>query len=74
MQCIQKKIFIIIIKKLLQNNPYEFYETVKPYLINTNYEEFLASLNDIIWLNKELPEDVLNKLYNSNFRTKDIIK
>lgn len=58
----------------LQNNPYEFYETVKPYLINTNYEEFLASLNDIIWLNKELPEDVLNKLYNSNFRTKDIIK
>jgi NitT/TauT family transport system substrate-binding protein len=58
----------------LQNNPQEFYETVKPYLIDTNYEEFLASLNDIIWFNKDIPKDVLNKLYNSNFNTKDLIK
>lgn len=58
----------------LQNNPQEFYETVKPYLIDTNYEEFLASLNDIIWFNKDVPKDVLNKLYNSNFNTKDLIK
>jgi NitT/TauT family transport system substrate-binding protein len=58
----------------LQNNPEEFYKTVKPYFANTSYDEFLTSLNDIIWLNKDISNDVLIKLNNSDFKTKDIIK
>lgn len=58
----------------LQNNPKEFYNTVKPYLTNISYEEFLSSLNDIIWLNKDIPTNILEKLDNSNFKTKDLIK
>ena len=42
----------------LQNNPKEFYNTVKPYLTNISYEEFLSSLNDIIWLNKDIPTNI----------------
>ena len=37
-------------------------------------EEFLSSLNDIIWLNKDIPTNILEKLDNSNFKTKDLIK
>lgn len=58
----------------LQNNPEEFYNTVKPYLTNTSYEEFLASINDILWINKDIPQNVLQKLNDSNFNTKDLIK
>jgi NitT/TauT family transport system substrate-binding protein len=58
----------------LQNNPEEFYNTVKPYLTNTSYEDFLASLNDILWFNKDIPQNVLQKLDDSNFNTKDLIK
>lgn len=58
----------------LQNNPEEFYNTVLPYLTNTSYEEFLASINDILWINKDIPQNVLQKLNDSNFNTKDIIK
>ena len=58
----------------LQNNPEEFYNTVLPYLTNTSYEEFLASINDILWINKDIPQNVLQKLNDSNFNTKDLIK
>ena len=58
----------------LANNPKEFYETIKSYLPNTSYEEFLTSLNDIIWINSNAPEEIITKLRNSNFKTRDIIK
>lgn len=58
----------------LANNPKEFYETIKLYLPNTSYEEFLASLNDIVWINSNVPEEIITKLRNSNFKTRDIIK
>ncbi|MBP7741915.1 MAG: hypothetical protein KA073_00900 [Aliarcobacter sp.] len=58
----------------LQNDPKEFYETIKPYMLNTSYEEFLSSLTQIVWLNKEIPENILHKLNNSDFKTKDLIK
>jgi NitT/TauT family transport system substrate-binding protein len=59
----------------LHNNPKEFYETINPYLKNnTSYEEFLTSLDDVIWLNKDIPENILNKLRDSNFKTRDLIK
>ncbi len=37
----------------LKQNPKEFYETVKGYLENQTYEQFIASLDGIEWLNEK---------------------
>ncbi|MEZ4693062.1 MAG: hypothetical protein R2837_03465 [Aliarcobacter sp.] len=58
----------------LQNDPKEYYETIKDYLIDANYEEFSESLNDIIWINKNIPEKIIENLSNKNFPTRDLIK
>lgn len=58
----------------LQNNPKEFYDTIKPYLLDTTYEDFLSSLGDIIWINKNIPPKLIERLNNSDFPTRDIIK
>lgn len=43
----------------LKQNPKEFYETVKGYLENQTYEQFIASLDGIEWLNeKDSPKAV----------------
>lgn len=58
----------------LENDPKEYYETVKDYLLDTNYEEFSESLDDIIWINKNIPEKIIENLSNHNFPTRDLIK
>ncbi|RXJ84620.1 ABC transporter substrate-binding protein [Arcobacter cloacae] len=58
----------------LENDPKEYYETIKDYLLDTNYEEFSESLNDIIWINKNIPERIIENLNNNNFPTRDLIK
>lgn len=58
----------------LQKDPKEFYETIKDYLPNTDYEEFLKSLDDIIWINKDVSPQIIEKLSNNNFQTRDLLK
>ncbi len=58
----------------LEKDPKAFFETIKAYLPNTNYEEFLSSLDDIIWLNKDISEKIIEKLSNHNLPTRDIIR
>lgn len=58
----------------LQKDPKEFYETVKDYLPNTDYEEFLKSLDDIIWINKDVSPKIIEKLSDNNFPTRDLLK
>jgi NitT/TauT family transport system substrate-binding protein len=58
----------------LKKNPKEFFDTIKAYLPNTNYEEFKSSLNTIVWINKNMSEQLLNRLRDNNFPTRDIIK
>lgn len=58
----------------LNENPKEFFDTIKDYLPNTNYEEFKSSLNDIVWINTNMSEELINRLRQSDFPTRDIIK
>jgi len=37
----------------LKSNPKEFYETIKGYLENQTYEQFLSTLEDLKWIDKE---------------------
>ena len=60
--------------EILKENPKDFFETIKAYLPNTTFEDFEKSLNDIIWINKNIQEKLIEKLNNSNFHTKEILK
>lgn len=66
-----------IINKSIENldqDPKEFYETIKAYLPGTTFEDFEQSLSDIIWINKNIPVKLIEKLNHDNFPTKDILK
>lgn len=68
-----KKLIDLSIQNL-KNNPKEYYDTVKPYLENNSYNEFLTSLDDISWINRNSSQELNQKLNDSNFPTKDILK
>lgn len=57
----------------LQKDPKEFFETIKPYMLGMNYNQFLSSLGDIIWINKELSEKLKQRMSDSHFPTRDLI-
>lgn len=58
---------------VLQNDPKAFYQVVKPYIPNLTYQEFKASLKDIIWINEKLSKQLKNRLRQSSFPIKDIL-
>jgi NitT/TauT family transport system substrate-binding protein len=74
-----KKQFIKLKKLLdksieaLKKDPKEFYTTVKPYMIETTYTEFNKSLDDIIWINKKLDDDIKQGLQSRDFPTRDLL-
>lgn len=57
----------------LQEDPQEFYQTVKPYLLELNFNEFKNSLNDIIWINKEPSEELSSRLLEAGLPTRDLL-
>ena len=59
--------------KALNNDPQEFYNTIKPYMLEMSYSEFKASLEDIIWINKNLSNELKTRMNNSSFPTRDLI-
>ncbi len=58
---------------VLKNDPHHFYESVKPYMNNISYDEFNASLNDIIWINNDLSKELVQRLKEVAFPTRDLI-
>ncbi len=58
---------------VLHNDPYHYYESVKPYMNNISYEEFKASLHDIIWINEKPSQKLLKRLKEVAFPTRDLI-
>ncbi len=59
--------------EVLEKNPYEFYKTIKPYMMELSYEEFTQSLEDIIWLNKNLSTELKSRMEESHFPTNGLI-
>jgi len=58
----------------LQQNPKEYYDTVKGFIENPTYEEFTASLNDIEWINTGLSSQLKAQLNQHNFPQRDLIQ
>lgn len=57
----------------VKNDPKEFYETVKHYMLEIDYDEFLLSLNDIIWINETLEPALQERMKQGNFPTRDLL-
>lgn len=57
----------------LKKDPKEFYEIIHPYLLEMSYEDFEHSLNDIIWINKDLTPELEERMNYSKFNTEDLI-
>lgn len=57
----------------LNKNPKEFYDTIKPYLLELSYEEFNKSLKDIIWINGKLDQALIDRMHKTNLPTQGIL-
>ncbi len=57
----------------LQKDPKEFYETIKPYMLDMSYDEFNDSLSDIIWINKDMSSELKQRMNNGAFPTRNLI-
>ncbi len=58
---------------VLENDPEAFYEAIKPYILELSYEDFIASLEDIVWINKEISSELKKRMQEGNFPTRDLI-
>ena len=55
-------------------DPKKFYETVKPYLDNLSYQEFVAMVHNIQWMeDKALTPGMLQQLEKNEFLTKELL-
>lgn len=72
-QFIELKVLVDRAVKALQDNPREFYDTVKPYILEVSFDEFVHSLDDIIWINKNLSDDLKARMKESHFPTAGLI-
>jgi len=58
----------------LKHNPKEFYETVKKYLQGRSYEEFLKSLDGIIWVDSSNIDSALKSMKQKQISTSELVK
>lgn len=71
-----QKLKILIDKAIenLQENPKEYFETVKTHNLNMTYDEFLSTVEKIVWINKKIEQVYIDKLNYQNFPVRDILK
>jgi len=57
----------------LQKNPKQYYDKIKPYMLNMNYDEFMTSLDNIIWINDGISQEFKERIKDNNFPVEDLI-
>jgi NitT/TauT family transport system substrate-binding protein len=57
----------------LSKDPKEFYTTIRPYMEDLSYDDFLDSLNDIVWINSTIDEALIDRMRAASFPTKDLL-
>lgn len=57
----------------LKQDPYAFYEVVKPYMLEVSYEEFEHSLQSVIWVNQGISDELDARIKQANFPTRGLI-
>lgn len=67
------KILVDKAVKALQDDPREFYDTVKPYMLEVSFEEFIHSLDGIVWINKNISPELKERMRESHYPTAGLI-
>lgn len=57
----------------LQNDPHEYYATVKGYLEGQSYEEFIATTTQIQWLHQKNEEKLIKHLNSQKVKTDRLV-
>lgn len=57
----------------LQKNPKQYYQTIKPYMLDMSYDEFEHALSDIIWINRNISAELRERIKDANLPIKDLI-
>jgi NitT/TauT family transport system substrate-binding protein len=57
----------------LKNDPDEFYMAVKPYMLGMDRDAFEKSLDDIVWINNEISEELRERMEMIDFPIRDLI-
>ncbi|WP_373071485.1 hypothetical protein [Sulfurimonas sp.] len=57
----------------LEKDPYEFYKTIKPYMLELSYKDFSESLGNIKWINKSLTKELKNKMKDSHYQMSGLL-
>lgn len=63
-----KELFALGIERF-QNDPHEYYETIKGYLEGQSYEEFMATTTQIKWLYQQYPKEITEHLGTQKVNT-----
>lgn len=63
-----KELFALGVEQF-QNDPHEYYETIKGYLEGQSYEEFMATTTQIKWLYKNHPKEIVSHLNAQQIKT-----
>ncbi len=66
-QFIQLKKLIDKAINRLEKNPREFYDTVKPYMRDITYDDFYADLENIVWINKDISQELKKSIKETHF-------
>lgn len=73
-QVIQLKAAMERAMKVYEKDPKGFYEKVKPYLNNPEYDEFQAMVKNIEWIFPYPSEEILVQLRHIGYETEDLVK
>jgi len=57
----------------LKKDPKEFYTTVQPYISDMSYDEFVDSLGDIVWINRDISPELKQRMNQENFPIRDLM-
>lgn len=69
----QLKILIDNALVALEKDPFEYYQKVSVHLEDTSYQDFLASLEGIQWLNQSLTLEQKKRLHSIPFPTRNLL-
>lgn len=58
---------------MLHKDPKQFYEKIKPYILEISYNEFKSALANVIWINEEIPSEIKDRIKKENFPMQDLI-
>lgn len=72
-QFIELKKSVDIAIAALKKDPKSFYEIIKPYMLNMDYDEFNDSVNSIIWINESMSADLKQRLKDADFPDANVL-